>query len=81
LIKYLLGRVQEIIFIGSIFIPVYGDNAKALVYVNKALTWQKKNRFGTTDWNLIQAKLEIKKEQLKQQNYHCSSWDCKTKIM
>jgi hypothetical protein len=37
LIKYLLGRA-EIIFIGSILFQSNGDNAKALVYVNKALT-------------------------------------------
>jgi hypothetical protein len=36
--KVLAGRVQEIIFIGSILFQSNGDNAKALVYVNKALT-------------------------------------------
>jgi hypothetical protein len=36
--KVLAGPGAEIIFIGSILFQSNGDNAKALVYVNKALT-------------------------------------------
>jgi hypothetical protein len=50
----------EIIFIGSILFQSNGDNAKALVYVNKAWTWQKKP-FWYNRLKLNQAKLEIKR--------------------
>jgi hypothetical protein len=75
----LLGR--RLFFIGSILFQSNGDNAKALVYVNKALTWQKKPFWYNRLKSLIQAKLEIKKairniitQQLRLQNQDYVKW-------
>jgi hypothetical protein len=75
LIKYLLGRVQEIIFIGSILFQSNGDNAKALVYVNKALTWQKKPFW----YNRLKS-LIAKLGRWKKQNYHLQQLIAKPRL-
>jgi hypothetical protein len=59
--KVLAGPGAGDYFIGSILFQSNGDNAKALVYVNKALDMTKKKPFWYNRLkSLIQAKWEIK---------------------